>query len=112
MPAPREAWYFRHEKLIANAFAFVMTFLLLLFIVNATAGEVAPPTFTERVLVLHRNPLTQEWVTKIGKVESIPNFKPLACFKMPEKRIVSCIYMTNEGATMQHDTKLIGEETT
>ena len=112
MPAPREVWYFRHEKLIANAFAFVMTFLLLLFILDATAGEVAKPTFTERVLVLHRDPLTQEWITKIGHVVAIPNNRPLACFKMPTKRLVSCIYMENDGKTLQYETTLIGEEET
>lgn len=101
----------RQERWLANAFAFVMTFLLLLFVQQATAETMAKPNFTQPVMVISHDK-DGKMTSRVANIRSIPNaFSPL-CFEMADHRSVQCFYCNHDGAVVVLETRLAGEEKT
>jgi len=107
-------WIGRNGNSLANAGAFIMTFLLMWFIAEAAqpiqAAGVAPAVYTQDVFVLSKD-AAGGWHNRVGKIEKFPGSSVLVCFEIPEQVPVSCFFI-NKGKTTSDlvDMKLVGEE--
>ena len=106
-------WIDNHTELLAHTGAFIMTFLLMLAMAGAAcANNVAPPVFTQNVLVLSRDTLG-EWHARVGTIKLRSNMFVTACFELPQRVTVECFFVHRLDTDVDlEEMELIGEKKT